>query len=55
MERIYGNFSREFAVPTSIDPGSIKATLRNGVLKITAPKTERKQAIPVDSRKAAAK
>jgi HSP20 family protein len=53
MERIYGNFSREFAVPASIDPSSIKATLRNGVLRITAPKTERRQAIPVESRKVA--
>jgi len=54
MERIYGRFSREFAVPASIDPTSIKASLRNGVLKIVAPKTERKLAIPVDtSRKAA--
>jgi HSP20 family protein len=53
MERIYGNFSREFAVPGSIDPSSIKATLRNGVLKIVAPKSERKQAIPVESRKVA--
>jgi HSP20 family protein len=53
MERIYGNFSREFAVPGSIDPSSIKATLRNGVLKIVAPKSERKEAIPVESRKVA--
>ena len=52
MERIYGNFSREFAVPGAVDPTSIKATLRNGVLKIVAPKSERRQAIPVEPRKA---
>ena len=52
MERIYGNFSREFSVPGVVDPGSIKATLRNGVLKIVAPKSERRQSIPVEPRKA---
>jgi HSP20 family protein len=53
MERIYGNFSREFPVPGSIDPAVIKATLRNGVLKIVAPKVDRQQAIPVEARKGA--
>ncbi len=52
MERIYGTFSREFAVPGSIDPALIKATLRAGVLKIVATKTDRGQAIPVESKKA---
>ena len=51
MERIYGKFSREFSVPASIDPSAIKATLRNGVLKIVASKVEKRQAIPVDARK----
>jgi HSP20 family protein len=52
MERIYGSFSREFAVPASLDPGQIKATLRAGVLKIVAAKSDRGQAIPVESKKA---
>ena len=51
MERIYGKFSREFPVPSSIDPSAIKASLRNGVLKIVAPKVDRREAIPVESRK----
>jgi len=51
MERIYGNFSREFAVPTSLDPAQIKATLRAGVLKIAAAKSDRGQPIPVESKK----
>ena len=51
MERIYGRFSREFPVPASIDPTAIKATLRNGVLKIVASKVEKRQAIPVDAKK----
>jgi HSP20 family protein len=40
MERIYGNFSREFVIPASIDPSKIKATLRAGVLKIAAARSE---------------
>ena len=51
MERIYGSFSREFAVPASLDPGQIKATLRSGVLKIVAQKNDRAQSIPVDPRR----
>ncbi len=51
MERIYGRFSREFPVPGSIDPSAIKATLRNGVLKVVVFKMEKRQAIPVDAKK----
>ncbi len=51
MERIYGSFSREFAVPSSIDPALIKATLRSGVLKVVAAKSDRGQAIPVEGRR----
>ena len=39
MERIYGNFSREFTIPATIDPTAIAASLRAGVLKIVAPKS----------------
>jgi HSP20 family protein len=52
MERIYGSFSREFSVPASLDATQIKATLRAGVLKIVAAKSDRGQAIPVESRRA---
>ncbi len=41
MERIYGEFSREFVIPASIDPSRIKATLKSGVLKIVAAKSDR--------------
>jgi HSP20 family protein len=40
MERIYGDFSREFVIPASIDLSKIKATLRAGVLKIVAARSE---------------
>jgi HSP20 family protein len=52
MERIYGTFSREFAVPASIDPASIKATLRAGVLRVVAPKSGKAQPIPVEKKRA---
>ena len=52
MERIYGTFSREFAVPASIDPSLIKASLRAGVLRVTAPKSGKAQPIPVEKKKA---
>src|SRR5215831_8632926 len=51
MERIYGSFSREFAVPAAVDPSAIKATLRAGVLRVVASKSDRSQAIPVEPRK----
>ncbi len=52
MERIYGSFSRDFAVPASLDPDMIKATLRGGVLKVVAPKAQRGQSIAVEQRRA---
>ena len=52
MERIYGNFSRDFAVPASIDASRIKATLKAGILRVVAPKSERAQPIAVETRKA---
>ncbi len=38
MERVYGEFVREFEIPTGIDPDTISASLDSGVLTITAPK-----------------
>lgn len=51
MERIYGSFSRDFSVPASIDSSRIKATLKAGILRVTAPKLDRPQPIPVEVRK----
>jgi HSP20 family molecular chaperone IbpA len=39
-------------VPASIDPALIKASLRAGVLRVTAPKSGKAQAIPVEKKKA---
>lgn len=38
MERFYGTFQRVFNLPYIIDRNDIKASLKDGVLKITVPK-----------------
>lgn len=39
-ERVYGEFRREFLLPAPVDEDKIRATYRNGILTITAPKIE---------------
>jgi HSP20 family protein len=38
-ERTYGAFSRSVTLPRNVDAATIKATMKDGVLKLTAPKT----------------
>ena len=40
VERIYGNFSRSFTLPRSVDPERISASYREGILEIEVPKRE---------------
>ena len=40
IERSYGSFSRSFTLPGSINKEKVKASYKNGVLKITMPKKE---------------
>lgn len=40
VERIYGNFSRSFTLPRSVDPERIQATYREGILEVEVPKRE---------------
>ncbi len=49
VERAYGMFQRSFTLPTTVDPKKIKATFKDGVLKIKLPKTEeaRMKEIPI--------
>lgn len=37
-ERLAGSFSRSFSLRTPVDPSSIKATYRDGVLEVTLPR-----------------
>ena len=40
VERGYGNFTRTFALPTSVNVEAVKAEFKNGVLRISLPKRE---------------
>lgn len=40
VERIYGNFSRSFTLPRTVDPEKITATYREGILEVEVPKKE---------------
>ena len=38
VERAYGSFSRNFSLPNTVNTEAIKATYKDGVLKIELPK-----------------
>jgi HSP20 family protein len=40
IERSYGSFSRSFTLPTSVQPDKVKASYKDGILKIVLPKSE---------------
>jgi len=40
-ERIYGQFERAFALPTTVDSERVEAHFENGVLHVVLPKVER--------------
>ncbi len=42
-ERRYGSFQRYFGLPEGVDRDKIEATFKNGVLKVTLPKTAEAQ------------
>jgi len=48
VERSYGSFERSFRLPLNIDQDNIRADFSNGVMTITAPKTDK---IPPEHRK----
>lgn len=38
LERAYGKFNRSFSIPNTVDIGSVKASLKDGLLKVTLKK-----------------
>lgn len=38
-ERVYGSFERRIALPSSVDAEKVEAAYKDGVLKVTVPKT----------------
>jgi HSP20 family protein len=42
-ERSYGSFERYFTLPESVDSDKIEASFKNGILKVTLPKTAEAQ------------
>jgi HSP20 family protein len=40
LERVYGTFTRRFALPTSVDASKISAVYRIGVLEVVLPKAD---------------
>lgn len=50
VERSYGAFMRSFTLPTPVQSDKVKASYKNGILKIVLPKTEevKPKEIPID-------
>lgn len=42
-ERVFGRFERSFTLPTEVDPETIRAEYKDGVLAIEVPKPEKQQ------------
>jgi len=40
VERVYGTFSRSFALPSTVNTGEVNAEFRDGVLKVILPARE---------------
>ncbi|MDP2960008.1 MAG: Hsp20/alpha crystallin family protein [candidate division Zixibacteria bacterium] len=41
LERNFGSFCRSFTLPTSVEADKIKASFKDGILKVTLPKSEK--------------
>jgi HSP20 family protein len=47
-ESYYGSFSRSFSLPENVDVKRVKATSKDGVLRIVLPKTTERRAKPLE-------
>ncbi|MBW1974910.1 MAG: Hsp20/alpha crystallin family protein [Deltaproteobacteria bacterium] len=41
VERSFGSFTRSITLPVDVDPNGVEAVYKDGVLKLTIPKTEK--------------
>ena len=48
QEAYYGFFSRSFTLPENVNVKRVRATSKDGVLRIVLPKTEKKRAVPLE-------
>ncbi len=48
VERFYGTFTRSFTLPDTIDEENISANYKDGLLKLTLPKTEKAKPKKID-------
>lgn len=48
IERSYGSFYRSLELPAGVDANAVKATIANGVLKVTVPKPAPSQAKKIE-------
>jgi HSP20 family protein len=46
-ERSYGSFRRDLTLPSEVEPGSIEASYKDGILTIRMPKSEKAKAVKV--------
>lgn len=47
LERSYGSFRRDIALPDEVDPNKVEASCKDGVLTVTLPKSEKTKAVKV--------
>jgi HSP20 family protein len=47
VESVYGSFSRSFALPADVDESRIRASSKDGILRVHLPKAEVKKPTPV--------
>jgi HSP20 family protein len=48
VERSYGNFSRSFTLPQTVDTEGVKADFKDGILTVSLPKREETKARKID-------
>ena len=47
MESTYGSFRRDISLPAEVDQDKVEAVVKDGVLSVTLPKTEKSKAVKV--------